>query len=386
MNTETTPKAFKARLLGWADSGREAWPEDRRERARKLDQYLVSERGLGLYIGTISGAWGSFSLMRRAGVPLGWALLFCGLFFGSLLWLGRQAWLDPERFSGRRLAGLAGLMLVATYTATLGLAWRQLQAELGHPPEIADAPRVLWAATPLQLVLGMMLLLGVWGISSSRRWQLQRDLERLRLVQERDAAARQAAEARLRLLQVQIQPHFIFNTLAALQHWVDTSDPRAPGLLRALTGFLRSSTELMAREQVQVAEELAMLQQYLTIQQARLGPRLQASVEVPAALGAASLPPGVLLTLVENALEHGIAPSLQGGRLHVHGSAEPAGLWLWVDNTGQPLQAEPIDGGVGLRNCRERLQRQAGEGARLELRALADGQTRAQVWLPEPRA
>ncbi|MFD2454171.1 histidine kinase [Ideonella paludis] len=92
-------------------------------------------------------------------------------------------------------------------------------------------------ATPILLIGVVALFALLWGVAQIRRTQAQQQLEQARVVQAQDALARQVAEARLKLLQAQIQPHFIFNTLAALQHWVDTSDARAAPLLRSLTGF-----------------------------------------------------------------------------------------------------------------------------------------------------
>ena len=121
----------------------------------------------------------------------------------------------------------------------------------------------------------MVLLLGLLlrTVAAIRRFQLHRELAAMRLTQERDAAARQLAEARLKLLQGQIQPHFVFNTLAAIQHWVDEGDPRAGPLLRASTSFLRGSTELLGQESVVLAVEIETVRHYLSIMTARLGDR-----------------------------------------------------------------------------------------------------------------
>ncbi|WP_395702711.1 sensor histidine kinase, partial [Aquabacterium sp.] len=247
----------------------------------------------------------------------------------------------------------------------------------GGPPGWEKLLRALWRATPVQLLAGRALLLMLWAVATGRRAQIQRALQQSQLVAERDAAARHAAEARLQLLQAQIQPHFIFNTLAALQHWVDTGDARAPALLRSLTQFLRGSTELLAREQATLGDELVLARHYLAIMQARLGERLDLAFTVADDCLDQPLPPGLLLTLLENAVEHGVAPALQPAGIAVRAQRVAGRFELAVLNGGQPLAPGWHDG-VGLANCRERLQHRFGSAASLNLQA-TDAGTLARV-------
>lgn len=385
MNTSlpTTRPAgsFQRWLLARLDQGRDTWSDELRERARALDQHLVGRTGLGMGLGLLGGAWGLVVGLRSSGASWGWALFIAFLYTAGLVALGLRAWREPEVFGTQRLRRVAWLMVLATYASTLTLTVQRERGSGQGWPAWSEWPGLIWAATPVQLLLALCTVLIVWLMSSARRQVLQAELQRAALVRERDAAARAAAEARLGLLQAQIQPHFIFNTLAALQHWVDTGDARAPGLLRDLTGFLRASTEQMLQEQVTLAQEGAMVAQYLAIQQARLGDRLRSQLDLPKALLSQTLPSGLLLTLVENALEHGVGPALQGGEVQVSAAAGAGGVWLRVDNSGQPLVA-PAVLGVGLRNCLERLQRLKGPQATLQLSSPSGGGTRAEVWLP----
>lgn len=385
MNTSlpTTRPAgsFQRWLLARLDQGRDTWSDELRERARALDQHLVGRTGLGMGLGLLGGAWGLVVGLRSSGASWGWALFIAFLYTAGLVALGLRAWREPEVFGTQRLRRVAWLMVLATYASTLTLTVQRERGSGQGWPAWSEWPGLIWAATPVQLLLALCTVLIVWLMSSARRQVLQAELQRAALVRERDAAARAAAEARLGLLQAQIQPHFIFNTLAALQHWVDTGDARAPGLLRDLTGFLRASTEQMLQEQVTLAQEGAMVAQYLAIQQARLGDRLRSQLDLPKALLSQTLPSGLLLTLVENALEHGVGPALQGGEVQVSAAAGAGGVWLRVDNSGQPLVV-PAVLGVGLRNCLERLQRLKGPQATLQLSSPSGGGTRAEVWLP----
>jgi uncharacterized membrane protein YhaH (DUF805 family) len=373
--------SFQRWLLARLDQGRDTWSDELRERARALDQHLVGRTGLGMGLGLLGGAWGLVMGLRSSGASWGWALFIAFLYTAGLVALGLRAWREPEVFGTQRLRRVAWLMVLATYASTLTLTVQRERGSGQGWPAWSEWPGLIWAATPVQLLLALCTVLIVWLMSSARRQVLQAELQRAALVRERDAAARAAAEARLGLLQAQIQPHFIFNTLAALQHWVDTGDARAPGLLRDLTGFLRASTEQMLQEQVTLAQEGAMVAQYLAIQQARLGDRLRSQLDLPKALLSQTLPSGLLLTLVENALEHGVGPALQGGEVQVSAAAGAGGVWLRVDNSGQPLVA-PAVLGVGLRNCLERLQRLKGPQATLQLSSPSGGGTRAEVWLP----
>jgi LytS/YehU family sensor histidine kinase len=167
-------------------------------------------------------------------------------------------------------------------------------------------------------------------------------------------------------LRGQIQPHFIFNTLSALQHWVDTGDVRAPALLRSLTAFLRGSTELLGRGETTLQEEVSMVGHYLAIQHARLGERLAHSIDIAPPVANEKLPPGLLLTLVENAVEHGISPSLGGGTVRVSAEATADGWRVCVRDDGAGLVAGWREG-VGLANCRQRLHHHFGARAALQL-------------------
>jgi hypothetical protein len=282
-------------------------------------------------------------------LALGLSLLFFVCMAQALL----SAWVRPERFSARQLWRIAALMTVASYAGAFGSLFG---VHRSRPlPQTLDAwLDVLWRATPLQLMAGLGVLLLLGAVGTARRGQLQRALVQLQLLHERDAAARQASEARLHLLQAQIQPHFLFNTLAALQHWVDTGDARAGELLRTMTAFLRGSTELLGRSQASLAEEVKMLRHYLTVMQARLGARLRFQIDIADECAAQMLPPGLVLTLVENALEHGIEPSLHGGCVHVNAWRDADDFCLTVSDDGVGL-AQGWHEGVGLANSRERL-------------------------------
>lgn len=344
--------------------------------AVERDMFLLSARSFGLWIGLVCSTIGS-----TVGLSLGspraspWLFfLLVALTYAGLFAAGLNVWLHPERATGKRLWRIGWIAMLATYAGTIASFHDDLRPLLAAgTPWYEAGLRVFWRATPGQIVLLIAGLLLLAIVSAARREYAQRALVQARAARERDAAERQLAQARLSLLQAQIQPHFLFNTLAALQHWVDVGDARAAPLLRSLTAFLRGSTELMMRPEVTLAEECAMVGHYLVIMQARLGDRLRFGFDIAADCSAQPLPPGLLITLVENAVQHGIEPQLRGGEVKVIARRDAAGFELQVLDDGAGLPARDAHEGVGLANSRERLRHQFGARAELLLSARDDG-------------
>ena len=172
---------------------------------------------------------------------------------------------------------------------------------------------------------------------------------------QRHELEKQVLEARLKLMQAQIEPHFLFNTLANVQHLVESNPPLAARTLNSLITYLRAALPEMREGGTTLGREADMARAYLEIQQLRMGQRLLFSVEVPAELRAASFPPMMLSTLVENAIKHGIDPLQQGGEISVRAEVGGDGMLdVSVADTGQGL-SHSAGMGIGLQNIRERL-------------------------------
>lgn len=212
-------------------------------------------------------------------------------------------------------------------------------------------------------------------------WRSQQIESRLAAQAERE----QAIEMARRLAAAQLEPHFLFNTLASLQHWVDTGDARASALLKALTGYLRATLPMFKRPQQALADELEAVERYLQVMQARLGARLDWHIEVEPALRTCLLPSGVLLTLVENAVQHGIEPSVAGGQVVVRARPEGASAVIEVLDDGPGPPPDPVEG-VGLTNVRQRLALVAGPAAALGLARGPGGGCVARLTLPRTPA
>jgi len=203
-------------------------------------------------------------------------------------------------------------------------------------------------------------------------------------------AEKRATEAQLRLLQGQIEPHFLFNTLANVLSLMDHDPPKARQMLESFTDHLRSSLATLRRDNTTLGDELDLVQTYLVLLKTRMDDRLQFSIDSPAALRSAKLPPLLLQPLVENAIHHGLEPKVDGGRLHVSARAEDRTLVLEVADDGLGLAPGPRrrrrGNGMALENLRERLAAQYGGDASLTLTDTAPG-TCATLRLPlEPAA
>ena len=292
-------------------------------------------------------------------------------FLLAFLPLAAWCWAYPSR---RRLH-LAFLLVVALHLAlAVGLKWLEVPRE----------QRVeLTVAASAVFLLGTIAL---WVMTAARSNHIA---ARLRELDERD----QAISMALQLATAQVQPHFLFNSLASLQHWVSTGDARAAPLLTALTAYLRATLPLFERRSLSLAQELEAVRHYLAVLELRFGERLRSEVQAAPETLQASLPPGVLLTLVENAVEHGLAPKLQGGEVKIQASTTADGrvrITVCDDGVGLPDALlnpsplpEPANGrGVGLRNTRTRLQQLHGYAAELRLFNPPSGGACAELLLP----
>jgi hypothetical protein len=185
--------------------------------------------------------------------------------------------------------------------------------------------------------------------------------------QRQAAEARQAeTSAKLSLLQAQIEPHFLFNTLANIQSLIERDPATSKAMLQHLNHYLRVSLGRTRKPVSTLEEELDLVQTLLAIAAIRLGPRLHYTIDASEALRRARLPPLLLQPLVENALEHGIEPAVAGGEIRIEADQSGDALRLRVVDNGVGLLATAEDG-VGLSNVRARLSSLYGERGRLAL-------------------
>jgi hypothetical protein len=362
---------LQRRYARWAQPHYERMTPELRQEVERYDHWMYSRQGLwfwaGLLLTVAASVAGLMLWVRMSAVE---ALVLALVFWGSVLLTLTSAWLKPEQFVWSSHMNW-GMWTKGALAGALGMVVGLLvsSAVSGDLGKLLDGQRLLntfWRGLPW--MIGALAVMGLitGAVAHLSRWRLQIQMRSLRLAAERDAAAREAAEARLKLLQAQIRPHFIFNTLSAVQYWVDQGDPRGGPLLRTLTAFLRGSTEMMERDRVPLAQEMTMVSHYLDLMQARLGARLRCRIQTTPGHEGYELPPGLVLTLVENAVEHAIEPSLHGGGIEVRVQVLDGSLCIDIQDDGPGLDADAADG-VGLRNTRARLAQCFGSRAALEL-------------------
>jgi signal transduction histidine kinase len=296
-----------------------------------------------------------------ATAPLTLVLAGAGALGGQI---ALRLWRQPSRRALTRwsVAGVAGMLLL------LALAMHVHVHEL---PRGSDARA--WVLSVF-IALSLLLNLGWWFVAVYRAHQIE---ARLREQAEQARALAMAGQ----LAAAQIQPHFLYNTLAALQHWVQAKDDRAAPMLAALTGFLRATLPLFNRPRLALGDEAAAVREYLEVMRLRLGERLRYTLAVEPAAAAAQVPPGLLLTLVENAVEHGVTPMLSGAEIAVRARAEAGRLVIEVQDGGPGLAPGASDG-VGLANSRTRLSQAFGGRATLALDNPAGGGCIARITAP----
>jgi sensor histidine kinase YesM len=211
---------------------------------------------------------------------------------------------------------------------------------------------------------------------------------RERLANQRIEAARlneQLSKAQLNALRMQIEPHFLFNTLNAIAGLVrEKKNDAAVSMIAGLSDFLRRVLEDSDRQQVPLGDELEFVRKYLDIQKARFADRLQLSVDVPSALFHAQVPSLILQPMVENAVKHGIAKRVHGGVIRIAAFRSNGMLTLSVYNDGPSLPAgwEKTHSGIGISNVRTRLQSLYGDTFELSMRNQEPGGVEVLVSMP----
>ena len=205
---------------------------------------------------------------------------------------------------------------------------------------------------------------------------------------EREAMERQLVQARLQVLQAQVEPHFLFNTLAAVDYLIETEPPRASRMQKALITYLRGALPQMRQESSTLGREVRLVSSYLELIKMRIEERLEVEIAIPEGLESSEFPPMMLQSLVENAIKHGIEPKPDGGKVRVAAGVQGTQLWVEVRDTGvglpdDELLAGPTSGtGLGLQNIRERLAMLYPGKSSLMLRTNSGASTVVRITIP----
>jgi signal transduction histidine kinase len=235
----------------------------------------------------------------------------------------------------------------------------------------------------------LMLIDAAAALVGRRIDECRIDADRRARAQREEEMRRLTAEAELRALRAQLNPHFLFNALTTLGHLMQSAPDRALSTLYQLTGLLRAVLRRTNGQFVSLAEELEIVQSYLAIERERFEERLAVTIDVPAGLELSRIPPLLLQPLVENAVKHGIAPLKAGGAVRVRAWRDrtaDAGNMLRLEvvdtGLGVPPHAAKSHEGVGLANIERRLAQYFGSAAGMSIRETPGGGTTVELRVP----
>jgi sensor histidine kinase YesM len=343
----------------------------------------LASRSIGLGALVMLLEFGAFILMATAGPAFA-------------TWARHRHWPLRRERAAIVLAAILGIAVSAVTDWWASAEIKQLMQPMlsaMKPPaqsELGAVQRIV--ALTINLVT-LLLIYGLFGgglalrayFSEQRRWQRHQDQQAL------DSARRQAQEADLKLgvLQAQVEPHFLFNTLASVRALVRQDPAQAEGLLDALVDFLRATIPLLRDGQAAMhstlGQQLDICHNYLELMRLRMGRRLDFSIRAEPALRQCSFPPALLITLVENAVKHGIEPKRGRGQVEILATQSDGQLRVQVIDNGIGLQPG-LGSGMGLINVREQLAHRFGDKAALILSPLPEYGLCAEVVIPQEAA
>src|SRR6266853_439469 len=234
-----------------------------------------------------------------------------------------------------------------------------------------------------QLAFLFILLSAAIKIAYAGRVKAEAKAAEAQEVAEAESLQRQVVEARMAAMQAQVEPHFLFNTLASIDHLIEVDPPRASRMQKNLITLLRASMPAMREKATSLGRELEVVRPYLEILKVRMEERLQPQVDVSEGLYSADFPPMMLQSLVENAIKHGLEPKADGGSLTVSAEVAHGKLHVSVGDTGVGFARAATAGtGTGLTNIRERLKLIYGDAAELRIAPNAPTGTRVTIVVP----
>ena len=328
---------------------------------------IASARGPALLDPGVWASWYGRNLIVCVTI----AVVVHGLFDIGRLWLATperlarwRPWQRTAYFSGTPMLGV-----VIGWPIGLMLAGAELSRWIRHPEGLVSIVG--------SVAVALLITLAFHHYFAAKTREID--------------TARRATETQLKLLQAQIEPHFLFNTLANVLSLMEHDPPRARQMLASFTDYLRASLGTLRQDDSTVAAELALARSYLELLQTRMDERLRFHIHADEGALGLPLPPLLLQPLVENAIVHGLEPSIAGGHVGVSARVQGDSLVLEVHDDGcgpaaagaasRPVGATPAGHGLALQNIRQRLRTRYGESARLSIDAASPG-TRARIELP----
>ena len=356
--------AVAHRLFGWL-------PADARERALRR---LLVIWGFSLAIGLILWGIGARSHPLDISLVYSYTISTSIWFFSDPLRIALHGWLrtPPPHYWASNLRVFTYMLVAATLGYTLGTAIGDAYAGRSTWEMVSQSPKRLFGIWFSGMVISGFFVLGFYQRAKAE------DLRR------------QATEARLKLLETQLEPHMLFNTLANLRVLIQTDPPRAVQMLDRLNDYLRATLRGSRADAAAgthtLADECARLGDYLELMAVRMGPRLAFGFDLPAELQPHPVPPLLLQPLVENAIRHGLEPRVEGGRIDVVARREGQTLRIDITDTGVGMapdaQRTDTDGGFGLAQVRERMASLPGGAGSVQVSSQPGQGTTVRLTLP----
>jgi hypothetical protein len=230
----------------------------------------------------------------------------------------------------------------------------------------------------------VMALFGTKALVGGKK-RAEAEMQSATAAAERESMQRQLSEARMSAMQAQVEPHFLFNTLASVEHLIETDPPRASAMQRTLIQYLRAVLPQMRENSLvtNLGREVDMVKSYLDLLKMRMEERLTVKLDVPDGLRSAAFPPMMLQSMVENAIKHGLECKPEGGHLAVTAEIVDSRLRVTVADDGVGFGVMPSKGtGLGLSNIRERLQLLHGQAGKLHIAANSPSGVIATIEVP----
>lgn len=326
---------------------------------KKLFLYL----GFGL---AFNSAIGFVTSILEPSVPLGEHIAFAQCIGMTCIVIG----LSLKHACRNRLNSVLVLLLSLPFSVAIGtsIAFRVTGYGSWSDPE----------ALHTVVIALFFALIGSALYALHDRFEMEAQARRLL----KSESERREIEVHLRLLQAQIEPHFLFNTLANVSSLIDGDPQLAKKLLERLNDWLRIALARARSHKATLGDELDMLENYLEIMKIRFGDRLSWHIEASEAIRGKTFPPMLLQPLVENALRHGIEPKLGGGEIAIRADIDASDLRIEIRDSGVGLSAPQNAGGAGLANIHARLAALFGPSGTLSLQGNDDGGMTATLRLP----
>ncbi len=335
---------------------------------RNLFYTLLWNTMLSVFFGTISFIfsaqnthwftiwWPSFVISNAIGFLIHFSLLL-----GNRLTRG---W--PAKVQGwpRSL----NLLTILTICVILGSSLGLLLLGSQQPLRYVQDSRLLARMLPFALLMALF----IFGVLAAAEKRIQREAESARQREQIAANAALLAQAQLRALQAQVEPHFLYNTLANVLSLMQVNPPQAKHMLERLIEFLRANLAASRAEMATLGSEADLASSYLDLLAVRMGTRLRYRIEIASELRQLPLAPMLLQPLIENAVQHGLEPKLDGGEICLSASIVESMLCIQISDTGVGIASSGMTshkpgGGVGMSNLRERLQSLYDGKAKLQL-------------------